>query len=74
MISGSGALLGIFVPVCIKLAIEPLVQAEYNIHIPVSFLSLVISFVVSCGTGVLFGYLPASKASKLQPIDSLHYE
>ena len=74
LISGSGALLGILIPICVKYIVEPLVPAEYGIHIPISYLSIVISFVVSCGTGLLFGYLPASKASRLQPIESLHYE
>ena len=74
LISGSGALVGILIPICMKFVIEWLLHSEYDIHIPISFLSIVISFVVSCGTGLLFGYLPASKASKLQPIKSLHYE
>jgi putative ABC transport system permease protein len=74
LISGSGALLGILIPICLKYIIEPIVPAEYDIHIPISYLSIVISFVVSCGTGLLFGSLPASKASKLQPIESLHHE
>jgi putative ABC transport system permease protein len=74
LISGSGALLGILIPICIKCVIEPLVPTEYDIHIPISYLSIAISFIVSCGTGLLFGYLPASKASKLQPIESLHHE
>ena len=74
LISGSGALLGILIAICVKYIVEPLVPAEYDIHIPISYLSIVISFIVSCGTGLLFGYLPASKASRLQPIESLHYE
>lgn len=74
LVSGTGTLLGILLAVCVKFAVEPLVPAEYGIHVPISYLSIVISFVVSCGTGLLFGYLPASKASKLQPTESLHYE
>jgi putative ABC transport system permease protein len=74
MISGSGALLGILIAVSVKFVVEPLVPSEYGVHIPISSLSVVISFVVSCGVGLLFGYLPASRASRLQPTESLHYE
>ena len=72
LISGIGALVGILIAVGVKIVVEPLLPAEYNMRIPISFASIVISFVVSCGTGVLFGYLPANRASKLQPTESLH--
>ena len=36
--------------------------------------AILISFGVSVGIGVLFGYLPANKAAKLYPIDALRYE
>lgn len=77
MISGVGALIGIAIAVAIPFAVETLVQflpVPGGIVIPVSWLSVVAAFIVSCATGVLFGYLPAKKAASLQPVESLRYE
>ncbi len=72
LISGVGAIIGIIIGVGIPVAIQPLLPG--NLRVPVSGLSVVVAFFVSCGTGVLFGYLPAKEAAKLQPVDSLRYE
>ena len=39
-----------------------------------TFGTVAISFGVSVGIGILFGYLPANKAAKLNPIDALRYD
>jgi len=77
LISGVGALIGIAIAVAIPFAIEALVQflpVPGGIVLPISWLSVAAAFIVSCATGVLFGYLPAKKAASLQPVESLRYE
>jgi putative ABC transport system permease protein len=77
MISGTGALTGIAIAVAIPFlfqALLSLLPVPQDIHIPVSWLSVVIAFTVSCSTGLIFGYLPANKAAQLHPTESLRYE
>jgi putative ABC transport system permease protein len=72
LISGGGAVLGILIGLAIPVAIQPFLPG--NLRVPVSGLSVIIAFVVSCSTGLFFGYLPANQAASLQPIESLRYE
>ncbi len=74
IISGVGAIIGILIAVSVKVIVEPLIPPEVGLKIPISVYSVLAAFVVSCATGVLFGYLPANRASKLQPTESLRYE
>ena len=39
-----------------------------------SILSVLVAFGVSAGIGIVFGYLPAKKAAKLNPIDALRQD
>jgi putative ABC transport system permease protein len=77
LISGTGALVGIVIAISIPALVNFLIgffPIEGDIVIPTSWMSVVLAFLVSCSTGVLFGYLPASRASKLNPVESLRYE
>jgi len=76
-ISGTGALAGIFIAVLIPALLNFMLgffPEAADIVVPVSWISVVLAFVVSCSTGLIFGYLPANRAAKLQPADSLRYE
>jgi putative ABC transport system permease protein len=86
IISGIGALAGILIAVSIPAALRWAITLAQNIlrldlgldpatlNFPVSWLSVIVAFTVSCLTGILFGYLPANRAAKLQPTESLRYE
>ncbi len=77
MISGTGALVGIGIAVAIPALINILMSffpVPAGVGIPVSWISVVLAFVVSCSTGLLFGYLPANRAARLHPTESLRYE
>jgi len=45
-----------------------------NLPFVLSISSILLAFVVSAGIGILFGWYPAQKAAKLQPIEALRYE
>jgi putative ABC transport system permease protein len=72
LISGGGAVLGILIGIAIPVGVQFFLPG--NLRVPVSLASVILAFAVSCTTGLFFGYLPASQAAKLQPIESLRYE
>jgi putative ABC transport system permease protein len=76
-ISGTGALAGIAIGVAIPVVLGLLIQfipGAQEISVPVSWVSVVVAFVVSCSTGLIFGYLPANRAAGLQPTEALRHE
>ena len=70
LISLAGGTSGIVVGVSIPLS----VQLFVDLQIPISPVSIIIAFTVSCAVGLIFGMLPANRASKLNPTEALRYE
>jgi putative ABC transport system permease protein len=72
LISGGGAVIGILIGIAIPVIAQQLLPG--NLRVPISPMSVVVAFLVSCSTGLFFGYLPASQAARLEPVESLRYE
>lgn len=47
---------------------------SFGITASISVGSVVLAFLVSAGIGIVFGYYPAHRASKLSPMEALRYE
>ncbi|MFZ2072568.1 MAG: ABC transporter permease [Minisyncoccia bacterium] len=66
----AGGIIGVVLGWLISFAVTSLgiIQTQ------VSLSSVILAFSVSAGIGIIFGYYPARRASKLNPIDALRYE
>ena len=70
LISFVGGVIGTVV----GLAVPYSVRLFTSFRIPISGLSVIIALVVSSLVGVIFGTTPATRAAKLDPVESLRYE
>ncbi len=69
-VSGVGGILGIIVGAVVAVVAGKLL----GLTATPSLGAIAIAFGVSVGIGILFGYLPAKNAAKLNPIDALRHE
>lgn len=70
IISGIGGILGVLVGSSIGVVASNLMNVPVKISLFVSLLSVCFSMLI----GIFFGYYPANKAAKLDPIEALRYE
>ena len=68
------SLLGGIIGIALGIAASEIVKIAFNMPMSVSFTSVVVSFAVCFATGVFFGWYPARKASRLDPIEALRFE
>ena len=70
LISVGGGLVGVVVGLALPYSVRFL--TEYRL--PISGKSAIVAIVVSSLVGILFGTVPATRAAKLDPVESLRYE
>jgi putative ABC transport system permease protein len=70
LISLAGGLVGVILGLALPYSVRFL--TEYRL--PISGLSAIVAILVSSLVGILFGTVPATRAAKLDPVESLRYE
>lgn len=70
IISLIGGILGIV----FGIALAVIISYFFEISTIISWFSIFISFFVSAGVGITFGYMPAKKAAEQDPVNSLRHE
>jgi putative ABC transport system permease protein len=77
LLSGMGGVVGIILGVTASMSVTSLINhfsGDAQWPVIVSIPAAVIALVFACGVGLIFGYYPARRASRLDPIEALRYE
>jgi putative ABC transport system permease protein len=73
-----GILVGISIPLSVRFFTDTIREAMPSLpplpRVPISLTSVFVAFGVSVAIGVIFGMLPANRASQLNPTEALRYE
>ena len=74
--SALGGLIGIALGYLLSAAASQVIvrMFQQQMRVQPSINSVLLSFGISAGIGVFFGFMPAKKAAKLNPIDALRYD
>jgi putative ABC transport system permease protein len=70
VLSSLGGLLGLTLALCASLILAPMLNVPYIFDPTIN----TVAFVFSALIGVLFGYFPARRAARLNPMDALRHE
>ncbi len=70
MLSSLGGIIGILLALAGSVALADLMHVPFVFNVGI----VVVAFIFSAAVGVIFGYFPARKAARLNPIDALRHE
>ena len=70
VLSSLGGIIGIVLALVGSVVLADLMQVPFVFNVNI----VVVAFIFSAAVGVIFGYFPARKAARLDPIDALRHE
>jgi putative ABC transport system permease protein len=70
VLSSFGGLIGIFLALVASIGLSNLLRVPFVLNPGI----VILAFLFSAAVGIIFGYFPAKKAARLDPIDALRHE
>ena len=70
VVSSCGGLIGIILALGSSVALAKVLHVPFVLNMPIIFIAALFSAAI----GVIFGFVPARKAARLDPIDALRHE
>jgi len=70
VLSSTGGLIGIALALAASSLLAGVLQVPLVFNLPV----IAVAFAFSASVGIIFGYVPARKAARLDPIEALRHE
>ena len=70
VLASVGGILGILLALGASYGLSGVLKVPFVVNVPI----VIVAFLFSGATGIVFGYFPARKAARLDPIEALRHE